>query len=117
MKRAKEAEQRTLASETGAQPQDVLIGAFTANEGLCVMMRQRQKAGRGGSIEGSFELLACGNGPYASLLKSYEGTEVKSAAWLIEQVRQRHGGEKCTHIFNLNMLFNEEANEKTAVRR
>jgi hypothetical protein len=117
MKRAKEAESRTLVSETGAQPQDVLIGAYKANEGLRIVVSRRQKWGRGGRIEGSFQLVACGRGPYAASLKSFEGTEVESAKWLIERVRQQPDGKKCTHIFNLNMLFNAEGDRRAAIRR
>jgi hypothetical protein len=95
---------RVLASESGAHPSDILVGAFDINEGLRVQLLKAQLPGSGRRIAGPFRLLGCGIGTYAEYLKPFEGSVVPSAQELIESVRNESGGERCTHILNLNML-------------
>jgi hypothetical protein len=95
---------RVLASESGAHPSDILVGAFDINEGLRVQLMRTQLPGSGRRITGPFRLLDCGVGTYADCLKSFKGLVVPSARELIEKVRNEPGGSRCTHILNLNML-------------
>lgn len=93
-----------LASETGARPGAILVGASFANAEMRVVVLTKQSAGSGRRIEGSFRLINCGEGPYADYLRSFQQMEFGSARELIDKVRSLGGGEKCTHILNLNML-------------
>lgn len=90
--------------ETGAPAGAVLEGAQPFNAGLRIKVMRGQSSGRGGRIEGAFELLAPGTGRYASHLQPYVGEAFNAAKELIEAVKAQPGGEKCTHILNRNCL-------------
>src|SRR5687767_15095675 len=92
--------------ETGAQPGHFLIGIDEEplNRGLRVKVHQAQEP-KGGPIEGGFDLFAAGTGTYSSHIARHVGASFRSAAALIELVKQAGGdASKCKNILNRNKL-------------
>jgi S-adenosylmethionine synthetase len=116
-KLAPRAAERLLASESGVRPYAVLMGAQSVNEGLRLQVFSAQSPGSGRRIEGAFALMDCGWGPYSDLLRPWQGSVLPSARKLLERVKREPGGERCTHILNLNMLTLADDPIETAVEK
>lgn len=55
-------------------------------------------------IEGPFKLLAAGIGDYAEAMSEFTGRRFESARDLIDLIRTKPSGEKCTYILGRDML-------------
>lgn len=96
---------------TGAVSGDVLVGITPRNLGLIIRVDEKQSAGLGGRIIGSFSVIAVGSGEYADALRQ---VFVKQASFtsieLVEAVRAS-GAVDFTHVVNANGFWRIDAGE------
>lgn len=108
---------RGTVKEKGAPAGAVLVGIGRVNRGLRVRIREAQHEGRGGPIEGAFQVLDAGSGDYSEELGrniAKKGRTFPDAGELISLVRARQ--KKCRHILNCNMLRLEDTLSEKAKR-
>ena len=90
---------------TGARPGQILVGIGPFNLGLRVKVQKAQAKGRGGRVEGPFDLIHEGSGKYASCLDGQVGKPYFTAAELLREVSAKGGNAAgCMHILNCNEL-------------
>jgi hypothetical protein len=92
---------------TGAAAGSILTGSEAVNQGLRLRIYDEQPPGHGGRIQGQFDLLDAGSGPYAHYLTDVVGQTFEAASDLIELVARHAGAEQCRHILNANLLVVE----------
>jgi hypothetical protein len=97
-----------LVEFTGAEENDILIGAKRLNKDLRIKIYLRQEKGDKLQIKGSFDLINAGTGTYASAMQEFEGRQFEKAKDLIRLVKQKPGGKKCTYILHKDLLRVEE---------
>lgn len=100
--------------ETGAKPNQILVGINELNRGLRIKVYSHQTP-EGGRITGQFDLETVGDGKYASFLNMLNEKRFNNAADLIAKVLAL-GGENCTHILNRNELKIEDSSEPINVK-
>jgi hypothetical protein len=74
------------------------------NRNLQIRVDRDQGAGKGGRVEGSFELLDAGAGKYSQYFSEFVGRRCGSAKELIRQIASRPEATKVRHVLNRNAL-------------
>ncbi|MGH9883704.1 MAG: hypothetical protein ACRD6N_19950 [Pyrinomonadaceae bacterium] len=97
--------------KAGARAGDVLVGVKPRNARLVVKVKANQDRGHGGRIEGPFELLDSGTGPYARGIESLRQSQqaFQSVEDFIRKLKRFPGCEAAEHILLANGLARSES--------